>query len=128
MKARLIVSVILVAVAGVLLPQLCCYQAQPFMEHYARAQLGATDWIILIGGSILWSSLTLLSFIFLIQAIKENPVAAWIYVAVDVVVIVLNLILIPTILITSPVSIVVGYSLTLITALYLAGKRKQQHS
>lgn len=128
MKARLIVSVILVVVAGVLLPQLCHYQAQPFMEHYARAQLGATDWIIVIGGSILWSSLTLLSFIFLIQAIKENPVAAWIYVAVDAVVIVLNLILIPTILITSPVSIVMGYSLTLIIALYLAGKRKQQHS
>lgn len=128
MKARLIVSVILVVVAGVLLPQLCRYQEQPFMEHYARAQLGATDWIIVIGGSILWSSLTLLSFIFLIQAIKENPVAAWIYVAVDAVVIVLNLILLPTILITSPVSIVMGYSLTLITALYLAGKRKQQHS
>lgn len=120
MKARLFVSTVLSIVAGMLLPWLLWYHQVTFAEHAARFQIESLDWLVVAGGSILWTAVVFGSFLVLLPAVKTNKSYAVLYLFVDVIVILIGLMIARNSLLSAPVALMIGYSTMLVPALYIA--------
>lgn len=127
MKIRLIASTILTVLAGLLLPLLVWYQQVPYAEHAARFQVETLDWVVIVGGSILWAVMAFGSFLTLKPVVKTNRNYALINLAVTIIVIVIGIILAKNSIFSSPVALLIGYTTMLLPAMYFAVTQKPAH-
>ena len=124
--SRLIVASTLIAMSGALLSWLVWYQQVSYSPHFARAESTVIDWIMLVGGSVLWAIMVLASVSCCLET-RFSRLQKLLYLTVVIVVILTGFILSRTLFLGEPVQLLLGYAMMLIPAIYFALVQKDNY-
>lgn len=118
--SRLIVASILMAMSGALLSWLAWYQQVIYFPHAVRAESTVIDWIMLVGGSVLWVIMVLASALFVASKTRFSRLQKLLYLPVVIVVVLAGFIWSRNSFLDEPLQLLLGYSMMLIPAIYFA--------
>lgn len=118
--SRLIVASILMAMSGALLSWLAWYQQVIYSPHFARAESTVIDWIMLVGGSVLWVIMVLASARFVASKTRFSRPQKLLYLTVVIVVVLAGFIWSRNSFLGEPLQLLLGYAMMLIPAIYFA--------
>lgn len=125
--SRLIVASILVVMSGVLLSWLAWYQQVIYSPHFARAESTVIDWIMLVGGSVLWAIMLLAGVCLVAEKTRFSRLQKLLYLTVVIVVILTGSTLSRTLFWGEPLQLLLGYAMMLIPAIYFALVQKDNY-
>ena len=124
--SRLIVASILMAMSGALLSWLAWYQQVIYFPHAVRAESTVIDWIMLVGGSVLWVIMVLANVLCCLKT-RFSRLQKLLYLTVVIVVVLAGFIWSRNSFLDEPLQLLLGYAMMLIPAIYFALVQKDNY-
>lgn len=124
--SRLIVASTLIAMSAALLSWLVWYQQVVYSPHAVRAESTVIDWIMLVGGSVLWAIMILASVLCCLKT-RFSRLQKLLFLTVVIVVVLAGFIWSRNSFLGEPVQLLLGYAMMLIPAIYFALVQKDNY-
>ncbi|MDP9835073.1 MULTISPECIES: hypothetical protein [Actinomycetaceae] len=113
------IPIVLVMLAGLALPFLVWFEQVPFQARYMRDEAGAGDWLLLIGGALVWAALVCVASVMANVLAAEYYKSGGIYLVAAIAAVVCGVFTAFALNAFSPLALTIGFAVILFPAIYV---------
>ena len=113
------IPVVLVMLAGLALPFLVWYEQVLFQARHMRAEAGAGDWLLLMGGALIWAAVVCVASVMANVLAVEYYRSGGIYLVAAIAAVVCGVFTALALNAFSPLALTIGFAVILLPAIYM---------